>query len=64
LFSTAAFTQEPSEGTASIPNLTGTWVYPFCCGFTRPLSGPGPVINKSRILGESVASRLLHPIRL
>ena len=49
LFLSAAFTQEPSQGTASIPNLTGIWVYPFCCGFTRPLSGPGPVINKSRM---------------
>jgi hypothetical protein len=49
LLSSAAFTQEPSQGTASIPNLTGVWVYPFCCGFTRPLSGPGPVVNKSRM---------------
>jgi hypothetical protein len=49
LFSSVAYTQEPSQGTASIPDLTSVWVYPFCCGFTRPLSGPGPVVNKSRM---------------
>jgi hypothetical protein len=49
LFTSAAYAQEPSQGTASIPNLTGVWVYPFCCGFTQPLSGPGPVVNKSRM---------------
>jgi hypothetical protein len=49
LFSSVAYTQEPSQGTASIPNLTSVWVYPFCCGFTRPLSGPGPVINTFRM---------------
>jgi hypothetical protein len=49
LFSSVAFTQQPSQGTASIPDLTGVWVYPFCCGFTRPPSGPGPVVNKSRM---------------
>jgi hypothetical protein len=62
LLSAAAFTQEPSQGqgTASIPDLTGVWVYPFCCGFTRPLSGPGPLINKSRILQlTSVDGRFL-----
>jgi hypothetical protein len=49
LVSSTAFTQEPSQGTATIPNFTGTWVYPFCCGFTSPLSGPGPVVNKARM---------------
>jgi hypothetical protein len=49
LFSSPAFTQQSSQDTTSIPNLTGIWVYPFCCGFTQPLSGPGPVINKSRM---------------
>jgi hypothetical protein len=46
LFSSPAFTQQPSQ-VASIPDFSGTWVYPFCCGFAPPLSGPGPVINKS-----------------
>jgi hypothetical protein len=49
LVSSTASTQEPSQRTAPIPNLTGTWVYPFCCGFTSPLSGPGPVVNKARM---------------
>src|SRR5580704_1486961 len=48
LVSSVALPQEASPGTASIPDLSGTWVYPFCCGFIPPLSGPGPVINKSR----------------
>jgi hypothetical protein len=62
LFSSAAFTQEPSQGTASIPNLPGIWVYPFCRGFTRPLSGPGPVINKSRMPQlTSADGRFLRP---
>jgi hypothetical protein len=38
-----------TQGAASIPELSGTWVYPFCCGFAPPLSGPGPVLNKSRM---------------
>jgi hypothetical protein len=38
-----------SQSAASIPDVSGTWVYPFCCGFATPLSGPGPVVNKSRM---------------
>jgi hypothetical protein len=48
LISSVALTQEASRSVASIPDFSGTWVYPFCCGFAPPLSGPGPVINKSR----------------
>jgi len=48
VFSSPAFAQQPSQGTVSIPDFSGTWVYPFCCGFAPPLSGPGPVINRSR----------------
>jgi hypothetical protein len=50
LISSVAPTQEAIRGTASIPDLSGTWVYPICCGVIPPLSGPGPVINKSRRL--------------
>jgi hypothetical protein len=39
-----------AQSTPSIPDVSGTWVYPFCCGFASPLSGPGPVTNKSRQL--------------
>jgi hypothetical protein len=49
LFSSVVYAQEPSPGPASIPDITGVWIYPFCCGFTRPLSGPGPVVNKYRM---------------
>jgi hypothetical protein len=33
---------------ATIPDFSGTWAYQFCCGFQPPLSGPGPVANRSR----------------
>jgi hypothetical protein len=49
LFSSTASAQEPSQGRASIPDFSGTWGYPFCCTFEPPLSGPGPVLNKSRV---------------
>jgi hypothetical protein len=48
LFSSAAFTQEPRQGTASIPDFSGIWGNPYLLGFEPPLSGPGPVVNKSR----------------
>jgi hypothetical protein len=47
LISSAALTQEANRSRASDPAFSGTWVYPFCCGFAPPVSGPGPVINKS-----------------
>src|ERR1700684_2710546 len=47
LLSSAAFAQEPSQGTASIPDFSGIWGRPYL-GFEPPLSGPGPVVNKSR----------------
>ena len=62
LLSTAALAQEPSQGAAPIPNVTGTWVYPFCCGFLSPPSGPGPVVNKSRMRqGTSADGRRFPP---
>ena len=45
------FTVAPASGThtaAAIPDFSGTWAYQFCCGFQPPLSGPGPVANRSR----------------
>src|SRR6266446_8260119 len=33
----------------SIPDFSGEWVYPFCCGFAPPAIGPGPVLNLSRL---------------
>ena len=48
LFSSLAFAQQPSQGAASIPDFSGTWSHPFVPGFEPPISGPGPVVNKSR----------------
>jgi hypothetical protein len=48
LFSLQAFTQQPSQGGASIPDFSGLWSHPYWPGFEPPLSGPGPVLNKSR----------------
>ena len=48
LVSTTAFTQPLSPSAASIPDLSGIWVHPYFPGLEPPLSGPGPVLNKSR----------------
>ena len=48
LFSSWAFTQERSQGTASIPDFSGIWGNPYLYGIEPPLSGPGPVVNKAR----------------
>jgi len=37
-----------SQSAPSIPDMSGTWVYLFCCGFQLPPSGPGPVTNRAR----------------
>jgi hypothetical protein len=34
---------------SSIPDFSGVWTHPFWPGFDPPLSGPGPVVNKSRL---------------
>jgi hypothetical protein len=38
----------PTHGAASIPDFSGFWAHPYWPGFEPPLSGPGPVVNKSR----------------
>jgi hypothetical protein len=48
LFSSMAFTQQPNQGAASIPDFSGIWSHPYVFGFELPPSGPGPVVNKSR----------------
>jgi hypothetical protein len=54
LFSSAAFTQESRQGTASIPDFSGIWAHPSGnSGFEPPPSGPGPVTNRSRRNGVS-----------
>jgi hypothetical protein len=47
---TAALAQNgaaPGAGGA-IPNLAGMWFHPTSPGFEPPVSGPGPILNKSR----------------
>jgi hypothetical protein len=44
LFSSAAFTQGPGQGTASIPDFSGVWTREYT-GVEPPLLGPGPVRN-------------------
>ena len=49
LFASAAFTQEASQGIASIPDFSGIWAHVSLPALEPPLSGPGPVVNKSRL---------------
>lgn len=48
LMSRAADTQH----TAVIPDLSGHWARQYI-GFEPPLSGPGPIVNRSRVRGQS-----------
>ena len=59
LFSSAAFTQESRQGTASIPDFSGIWAHPSGPGFEPPASGPGPVVNRSRRNGTSNSYQLV-----
>jgi hypothetical protein len=71
LFSSPAFTQQP---TASIPDFSGMWSYPYWPSFELPLSGPGPVVNKlrrkqlldadGRLLPAATAPLTADPLRL
>jgi hypothetical protein len=36
---------------APFPDFSGLWSHPSLTGFEPPLSGPGPVLNKSRLRG-------------
>jgi hypothetical protein len=42
-------TNDSARGAAAAPDLSGIWVHPFWPGFDPPLSGPGPVVNRSRL---------------
>jgi hypothetical protein len=59
LFSTSALTQQPTQGTASIPDFSGIWAHPSGPGFEPPASGPGPVTNRSRRNGVSDVYQLV-----
>jgi hypothetical protein len=36
---------------ATIPDFSGTWAHPYFPGFEPPASGPGPIVNRSRLRG-------------
>ena len=57
LFSAPAFAQQPSQDQKSIPNFSGLWAHPSLPGFEPPASGPGPVVNKSRMRAGPQAGR-------
>ena len=40
--------QSGTQGAASIPDFSGVWRHPYLPGFEPPVSGPGPVTNRSR----------------
>jgi hypothetical protein len=42
-----------TQSATAIPDFSGTWAQLFCCGFAPPLTGPGPVTNRSRRDGAS-----------
>jgi hypothetical protein len=48
LLSSAALAQQRSQRSASLPDFSGVWGNPYLYGIEPPLSGPGPVVNKSR----------------
>ena len=49
LFSSPAFTQQPSQGGVSTPNFSGMWAHPSFPSFEPPALGPGPVLNRARV---------------
>jgi hypothetical protein len=49
-----------SPSAPSIPDFSGIWSHPYLTGFEIPFSGPGPVLNKSRLpSGEANFQKLV-----
>jgi len=42
-------TNGSAQGAAATPDFSGIWVHPFWPSFDPPLSGPGPLVNRSRL---------------
>jgi len=40
---------DSTRGAASVPDFSGVWTHPYWPGFDPPLSGSGPVVNRSRL---------------
>jgi hypothetical protein len=49
--STARLTRDGTQYIAAVPDFSGIWAHPYFPGFEPPASGPGPIINRSRIRG-------------
>jgi hypothetical protein len=47
-----------AQNAARVPDLSGNWARPYI-GFEPPLSGPGPVVNRSRVRGQSNLSQFV-----
>ena len=45
----AAGASSGARSIASVPDFSGMWAHPFLNGLEPPLSGPGPVRNRSRV---------------
>jgi hypothetical protein len=44
----AALADSETHKDGAIPDFSGLWSHPYFPGFEPPLSGPGPILNKSR----------------
>jgi hypothetical protein len=40
-----------AQNGATTPDFSGVWTHPYFPGFEPPASGPGPILNRSRIRG-------------
>ena len=47
----AGLSSRGTQAAASTPVFSGIWGHPYWPGFEPPASGPGPVVNKSRLPG-------------
>jgi hypothetical protein len=50
-----------TPGAPSLPDFSGIWSHPSFPGFEPPASGPGPVVNKSRLPQVNFDGRILPP---
>jgi hypothetical protein len=57
-YSSQALAQQPSQGAASTPDFSGVWTKPYI-GIESPLSGPGPVTNRSRVIAVGDYTNLI-----
>src|SRR3984957_19524960 len=56
----ARLAESDARSAATIPDFSGVWAHPYFPGFEPPPSGPGPIVNKSRLpSGVGNASRFV-----